>query len=488
MKRFAAWFVLLSFSSWACAADVPTPKAVSKIVFGSCADQNKPCPIWQKMADHKADVCILLGDNIYADLETTDGRTKLKPSTPEKMAQCYKELANVPAFQSLRTASYIMPMWDDHDYGNNDAGEEWVHKVDAQKQFLDFFGVAKDSPRRTRKGVYHAETFGIEGQRVQVILIDTRYHRTALKKSDKIIPGTTIRPYLVNTEADASFLGAEQWAWLEEQLKQPADVRIIGSGIQLVSDDHPFEKWATMPNERAKLYKMIKDTKANGVVVLSGDRHLGEISVDLKSAGYPLYDITSSGLNQGSAFYRDPEVNKQRVAAMPWGNNYGTVIIDWTAKDPVISIQLRGEDGEVVAQAKVPLSKLQQKGDKVAGGGKPVDMPEVKLPDGVISPAAALKMKSGDEVAVQFTVAGGNAVSAGKRVLLNSLKDFKSDDCFTVVVNAKAMTGPFEKATFDTFKGKTIKAKGKLSEFGGKLQIQINDEKSIEIVEEKKDK
>ena len=493
MKRCAIWFVLLCLTPWAVAADAPVPKAVSKIVFGSCADQNKPCPIWQKMADHKADLCILLGDNIYADLETTDGKTKLKPSTPEKMAQCYKELANVPAFQALRGASYIMPMWDDHDYGHNDAGEEWVHKVDAQKQFLDFFGVAADSPRRTRKGVYNAETYGEAGQRVQVILLDTRYHRTALKRSDKIIPGTTIRPYLVNTEADASFLGAEQWTWLEEQLKQPADVRIIASGIQVVSDDHPFEKWATMPNERAKLYKLIKDTNANGVVLLSGDRHLGEISVDLKSAGYPLYDITSSGMNQGSANYRDPEVNKQRLAAMPWGNNYGTVMIDWTAKEPTVSLQLRGEDGEVVAQAKVPVSRLQQKGDKaVAGGGKPAekkdDKPAVKLPEGVITPEAALKMKSGDEVTVQFAVAGGNAVSAGKRILLNSLKDFKSDDCFTVVLNAKGMTGTFEKATFDTFKGKTIKAKGKLSEFGGKMQLQINDEKSLEIVEEKKDK
>ena len=62
-----------------------------------------------------------------------------------------------------------------------------------------------------------------------MILLDTRYHRTALKRSDKIIPGTTIRPYLVNTEADANFLGAEQWTWLEEQLKHfsPCDVVIV---------------------------------------------------------------------------------------------------------------------------------------------------------------------------------------------------------------------------------------------------------------------
>ena len=50
------------------------------------------------------------------------------------------------------------------------------------------------------------------------------------------------------------------------------------------------------------------------------------------------------------------------------------------------------------------------------------------------------------------------------------------------------MTGGFDKATFDTFKGKTIRAKGKLSEFQKKLQIQIDDAANLEIVEPKKDK
>jgi alkaline phosphatase D len=463
----------------------PAPTTVSKIAFGSCADQNKPCPIWDKMADAKADLLVLLGDNIYADLVEDGGRFKLKPSTPEKMAECYKELAALPAFKRLRDGAYTLATWDDHDYGNNDAGVEWPHKDDAQKEFLDFFGVPADSPRRTRKGVYHAETFGPDGKRVQVILLDGRYHRTAIRKADYRLPGSGIQPYLPVTDADATMLGDEQWKWLEEQLKQPADVRLVCSGIQVVSDDHPFEKWANMPNERAKLYQMIRDTKANGVVLLSGDRHLGEISVDLKSVGYPLYDITASGFNQGSANYRDPEVNKQRVAALPWGNHFGVVTIDWAAKDPVISLQLRHEDGEIAVQTRVPLSKLQAKGDPKAGGSKPTDKPAAKLPDGVISPAEALKKAKGDEVTVQFEVAGGNTVSGGKRVLLNSLKDFRSDDNFTVVVNEKAMTGDYAKATFDTFKGKTIRAKGKLSEFQKKLQLQIDDPKNLELVGEK---
>lgn len=446
------------------------PAVVSKVVFGSCADQNKPCPIWEKVVDSKPDLLVLLGDNIYADVE--DG--KLKPSTPEKMKACYAELAKVAAFAKLRETVPILATWDDHDFGNNDAGEEWVHKDDAQTQFLDFFGVPADSPRRKQKGVYSAAVYGPEGKRVQVIMLDGRYFRSKIKKADKPLPGTTIRPYLPNTDPDATLLGDEQWKWLEAQLKVPAEVRLIGSGIQVVSDEHPFEKWADLPTERERLYKLLRETKANGVVILSGDRHLADISADPKAVGYPLYDATSSGFNQGAKEYRDAEKNTKRVGGMPWGNNFGVVHIDWASKDPVISLQLRGEDGEVGAQAKVPLSRLQ-----------PKPVADVKLPDGVLSPAEARRKAKGDEVTVQFAVAGGRAVSGGKRILLNSDADFNSADNFTVVVNEKAMTGAFDKATFDTFKGKTIRAKGTLSEFGGKLQVQIDDAAMLEVVEKK---
>lgn len=454
---------------------VPAPAGpVSRIAFGSCADQNKPCPIWDKLTEGKPELTLMLGDTIYADIE--DG--KLKKPDVAKIQKSYDELTKLDAWKKLRASSYMLATWDDHDYGLNDAGVEWEHKDEAQRIFHDFFGTPADSPRRKMKGVYHAETFGPEGKRVQVILLDTRYFRTAIKKEAKPLPGTTIRPYIPATEADASMLGADQWKWLEAELKKPAEVRILCSSIQLISDDHPFEKWANMPNERRKLYDLIRTTGANGVVVVSGDRHLGEISLDAKSVGYPLYDATSSGLNQASQNFRLPEDNRQRVSAMPWGNNYGTILIDWAAKDPLLSLQLRGEDGEVACQVKVPLSKLQAKARAT---------PAVPLPMGVISPAEALKKKVGDEIVVQFEVAAGRVVSGGKRILLNSEQDFRSKDNFTVVVNEKAMAGKFDKATFDTFKGKTIRATGKLSEFQNALQIQIDDATKLEIVEAKKD-
>ena len=295
MIRFVV-ALLFACTITALASAQPKDVPLTKIAFGSCADQNKPCPIWGTIADAKPELLILLGDTIYADLEAG----KLKPATPAKIVKAYGELAKLPDWQRLRKTTPMLAMWDDHDYGHNDAGGEWEHKVAAQKAFHDFFETPADSPRRTQKGVYHADIFGPVGKRVQVILLDTRYFRSLLKKADKPLPGTRIVPYIPIEDATATMLGDVQWKWLEEQLKKPAEVRLIGSGIQVVNDDHPFEKWGNLPKERRKLLDLIGSTNANGVVILSGDRHLGEISLDPKSVGYPLFDITASGFNQAS--------------------------------------------------------------------------------------------------------------------------------------------------------------------------------------------
>jgi alkaline phosphatase D len=454
------------------AADAP----VSRVVFGSCADQNKPCPVWDKMADAKPDVTVLLGDNVYADL--VDG--KLVPAKPGKIAQSYEQLAAVPGFQRLRKAAPILAVWDDHDYGKNDAGADWENRQDAQKLLLDFFGVPADSPRRQREGVYHSETFGPPGKRVQIILLDTRYHRSPLTTGPaQRFPGydrPISKPYQPDTDPKKTFLGDAQWKWLEEQLRQPADVRLIGSGIQVVSEDHPFEKWANLPAERNRLYKLIRDTQATGVVVLSGDRHLGELSLDPTAAGYPLYDLTSSGINQGAKAWRRAEPNARRVAAMPYGDNFGVVGIDWQA-GPTVTLELRDDQGQPVVRHPVPLGVLKP---TAAGAEKPADpAPAAAMPAGVIS-AADARTKVGEAVTVQFVVKAGRGTAA--RILLNSESDFRSPANFTVVLNKAGQTGKWADATLDTFKGKTIRATGTVTLFQERPQIQIDAAGKLEVV------
>jgi len=454
---------------------VDPAKPLTRIVFGSCNDQDKPCPAWDAIAKQKPDLLLFLGDTIYADLD------KKQKVTAELIKSKYDQLDTLPAFKILKSTVPMLGVYDDHDFGKNDGDVKWPLKDDAQKILLDFYNVPLDSPRRSRKGVYHAEVYGPPGSRIQVIMLDGRYHLSGAIKG-KYDPRVRTTPYIPNSAEDATFLGNDQWAWLEVQLKQPAEIRLLCSGIQVLSEDHPFEKWMNMPNERAKLYKLLRDTKAEGVIVLSGDRHLAELSMSLDALTYPLYDMTSSGFNQATPSWRPPERNRHRVAAVPFGNNYGLVEIDWSrGTSPLVSLQLHDDDGRTLVRHDIRAGMLKPS-EQAAGGDKFGDK-AAKLPEGVISATEALT-KVGDEVTMQFAVKASNKTKDGKRLFLNSDADFKGEQNFTVVLTGAILTeGKWKDADPATFKGKTVRVKGKVSKFQEKPQIVVNDEKTLEVVE-----
>ena len=209
------------------------PPPIQRIAFGTCMGQDGVQPIWKHVLAARPDVFLMLGDNVYAD--TTD---------PVELRAAYAKLGAQPGYQKLKRTAKVLATWDDHDYGQNDAGADYPIKEASKEIFLDFFGVPKDSPRRQRDGVYHAEAFGPPGRRVQIILLDTRFNRSPLiwkeDGSDPIEKGH----YVPNEDPSATLLGAKQWAWFEKQLREPAQIRIIASSIQVVDQDSGGEKWA----------------------------------------------------------------------------------------------------------------------------------------------------------------------------------------------------------------------------------------------------
>lgn len=453
------------------AADPSGP--ISKIAFGSCSRQDKPMPIWKPIAATKPELFLHLGDIVYADTEDM-----------AKMKATYDLLAKDEGFKLLRQTCPFLGVWDDHDFGKNDAGVEYPKKDESQQILLDFLGVAKDSPRRAQKGVYFSEIYGPVGKRLQVILLDGRYFRSPLKRGD-YDPVRRYTPYLPVTDPDATMLGTEQWKWLEEQLKKPAELRLIGTGIQVISEDHPFEKWANLPLEREKLLKLIKDTKAEGVVILSGDRHLAELSMlpPVEGPGYPLYDVTSSGLNQADKNWRAPEKNRYRVSSMSYGDNFGVIQVDWTLEDPKVSLQIRDVDGDIIIQQKFPLSTLKS-ATHLARQNPRTQGERLKLSEGSISAREALE-KVGQPVTVEMRVASVGGTPA-KRVFLNSERDFKSKTNLTIVLSPKFFTGKYEKATGETFKNKVVRVKGTVSLYKNEqTEIIIDEATQVEILEAK---
>ena len=467
-KLAICWAALLasSLNSPLALGQLSNDTVLTRIAFGSCATQQNPCPIWKEVHRYKPDLLLLLGDNIYADV--VDGR--LVPSTPERIREAYQLLSKDEGFASIQKSTPIMAVWDDHDFGNNDAGVEWVHKDVSAEIFHDFFGTPKDSPKRQQKGLYDARIFGPVAKRVQIILLDTRYFRSELAKAKAPLPGTRSIPYEAATGEKAQMLGETQWKWLEEQLKQPAEVRIIGSSIQVLSDEHPYEKWSNFPEERERLYQLIRKCEASGVVLLSGDRHLGEISVDTSAVGYPLHDITASGLNQANRRWRTVEVNSKRVAALQWGNHFGSIEIDWNSASPLIKLQLRQDDGEVAVQTRVPLDLLR---------ALPADLP---IQDGFLSVAQALQKNEGEIVKVQMGVRGGRALRNPDRLLLNSEAEFRSPNNLTIVFQDSAAKDKWDGVTVESFLNQTVRARGTITLFNGRKQLEVTLPSDFEIV------
>ena len=199
--------------------------ASTVIAFGACAHENRPQPIWDAVVAADPDLFIFAGDNIYAD--TND---------MEVMRAKYAKLAAQPGYQELLKTCPVLAVWDDHDFGVNDGGKNYSKKKESARICLDFFGVPKDDPRRTREGIYGSQIIGEEGQRVQIILLDTRYFRDDLEKykSVEAKPKNIVGWYKPTTDTSRTLLGEDQWKWLEGELKKPADVRVIVSSIQVI--------------------------------------------------------------------------------------------------------------------------------------------------------------------------------------------------------------------------------------------------------------
>ncbi len=143
------------------------------LAFGSCNKQDEPQPLWNAILKNHPDVFLWGGDNIYSDTDD-----------PEIMKADYEKQGNNKEYQDFIKNTPILATWDDHDYGLNDGGREWHFKEKSQQLFLDFFKVPKDSPRRSREGVYSSKVFRVPEGSIKIILLDTRYFRSPLQESD----------------------------------------------------------------------------------------------------------------------------------------------------------------------------------------------------------------------------------------------------------------------------------------------------------------
>jgi len=280
---------------------------IERIAFGSCIRYFPSGPQrlvtnqgwWTYVNERMPQIFMFLGDNVYIDI-----------------GERYEDLANVPGFQKCMSMAMPIAVWDDHDFGKDNAGAEYKYKDIIKETFIDFWsaygGIPASTPRRTRQGNYDATIFGPSGKEMQFLMLDCRYF-----------------------SASNTTLGDAQWAWLAEELKKPARVRFLMASVPIGEG-----VWEA-PGERDRLFKLITDTSAKGVIVVSGETHSPKITQYGAVAPYSVYDFTSSSVSQGS------------------NPNFAFATVDWNASDPVVNIEyLSSSNGKVFDGRKLALSAL----------------------------------------------------------------------------------------------------------------------------------
>lgn len=309
------------------------------IAFGSCSKQYIPNQRWNDILDNDPDIWVWLGDNIYGD--THDMNVMSEKYAHQKADTGYQAL--------LHSRTRIIGTWDDHDYGVDDGGKHYSRKKESKELFLDFLDIPEEDPVNDHEGVYQSFDFDLEGRLLKIILLDTRYFRDTLYKD------FATRAYLPNYDGDV--LGQAQWTWLEDELeKSEAELILLGSSIQVIPEEHRFEKWANFPAERERLFNLLRKYPGKRVIILSGDRHIAEISeLKREALDYPLYDFTSSGLTH-TWLNTNPEPNAHRISDFIVKLNFGMIIIDWDDKGTyAVTFQIRGEENALLYEMKPKL-------------------------------------------------------------------------------------------------------------------------------------
>ena len=288
-------------------------------------------PIFNAIKSENYDLFLMLGDNVYGDTDSND-LIELRDAY-EKQRENFDRLnLNFP-FEAI---------WDDHDYGKNDGGKEYIYKEEAEQIFLDFWNIPKDDIRRNRPGLYFEKTQEIDGISIQMIFLDTRFFRDALLPTDeKGAPGK--ERYIPHTDTSLTMLGEDQWTWLQDQLDKEVDHKIIVTSIQFLAMGHGWEAWKTLPHERQRLIDLV-DQSSSEVLFISGDRHRGGLYQFSTQSGKVISEMTSSSLNL--AFANDEEDGPLRSGPTFVQENYGEILLDKSTN--TLTVNLKDNQGKII--------------------------------------------------------------------------------------------------------------------------------------------
>ena len=317
------------------------------IAFGSCFFLADSDPVWggqdygggfeifDAIAAKNPDLMIWAGDNLY--FQTPD---ELDPAA---MAMRYQRQRTFPALQKLLTASPHLAIWDDHDYGPNDADMSYVMKGESLQLFRRYWANPSyglpDVP-----GVFGRARWGD----IDLFLLDDRWYRSANRAVDG---------------PDKTMFGAMQLTWLRNALiYSRAPIKLVVNGSQMWNRANHFEGWNHFATEQRAFADWLLAQKIDGVVFLSGDRHFSELLKINRLGTYPLYEFTSSPFT--SSPWANPDAAERQNADVVPGTligrrQFGMIRVTGPGNDRVLALESYDTTGTLLWRNEIRARQLR---------------------------------------------------------------------------------------------------------------------------------
>ena len=291
--------------------------------------------IFNTMRRHPADFMLWLGDNIYyltsKEYKSQDAMFMHNVKVRRSFVQYKNFLSSTPHYA----------IWDDHDFGPNDADSRWALKDSALAVFKSFWpNTYPEQPQF--KGNY----FSFRYYDAEFFMLDDRYFRDPVGDSS------------------AHFLGETQMVWLKNKLQMSdAAFKFIAIGTQVLNDNKFGESYKQFPKERQELFDFLVKNNIKGVIFLTGDKHYTEICKK-EINGYPIIDLTCSPLTSPVLPRKllGAYTNATRIPGTDYGgHNYGRISVTGAPGDRSCTIEIHGRHGLKRRELVIRQSELQQR-------------------------------------------------------------------------------------------------------------------------------
>ena len=305
--------------------------------FGSCTyinekqfDQEgepfgRALGIIKSIESKQPDFMFWLGDNIYL--------RKGEWSSKTGVYRRYTNFKSQPELQSFWQNTPHYAIWDDHDFGPNDADRSFFNKEITLQAFKDFWANpgygANSQPGITSQFCY---------QDIEFFLLDNRYYRSPNERKT----------------GEREILGKAQIEWLIDALvNSKASFKFIAIGGQFISDAAVYENHATYPEERNYLLDLIEREGLKNIIFLTGDRHKTELSQLTLKNGTTIYDFTSSPM-ASKAFDSENEGNTNQVKGTHVATqNFGTISVSGDYKNRLLLLETFDATGKLLWEKEV---------------------------------------------------------------------------------------------------------------------------------------